>query len=425
MASFTAGSITGGTSRPFLRPVEAMQAFAADPSFRTPRTLDMFVPGLMRSPLVPPFMKSAASDLYLEPSVVTIPGGLTIVHNPAAGNNGDGHYANDIDRVLHSARAVGDVMIGGSVRMLETLPDRRERIDFLADYLHNLPETGWHYMLVVGGDATFADVVTAIVKSETGNRVIAVPLMGGTANDAGRMHGAKKPPNSILSFLRRAKPQRLDVGQVWINGVEQSAYLTQSFTFGASGELFHIMEQQRDKLKGPFKNLRYVPQLVREILKAKPFSIDMAGNELIVGDVVITGATGLGGISTIPLRSEGFMSYALPVDPTLPGILSLTGSIPLAEAVIRRMIGLAGFKEIALAGDFLTMKSERQVPIPTHEELEVTVTENSGTPKIRPTLNGDSIDVHVEHVMVQSLGRPVTTLALPDSELVVRQNPII
>ncbi|MBT3181146.1 MAG: hypothetical protein HN337_01415 [Deltaproteobacteria bacterium] len=421
-------SITGsqpGSIRPLRLPIDAMQqAFAAADVSTHSRVFSMLRPGLMRTPLIPRLFRYPATDLYAGPNLLSIPGGLTIVHNPKAGNNGNGSYANVIERTIDAARSTGDIAIRGAVGMLQTLPERRERISYISDYLNRIPETGWHYMLVVGGDATFADVVTAIAKSQVANRVIAVPLMGGTANDGGRMHGAARSPDKLLDFLKHAKPQRLDVGRVWLNGVEQEAYLTQSFTFGMSGELFYQMEQRRAELSGRYKNLQYIPTLLREIRDTKFFKVRVAGNELITGEVVVTGSTGLGGITNVPLRKDGFMTYVIPVDPRLPGVLSITGSTILVEAVLRKFVGLAGFKELALAGRFLTMSPERQVQLPLNDELEIFVTDNSEAPKIRAVLNGDSIDENVEHVRVRSLGRPVTTLALPDSELAIRQRPL-
>lgn len=356
-------------------------------------------------------------------NIVPAYGGASIFHNPHASGNADGKYAQAVMQTLSSARAMGDIVVRGGVDLIETSADGKTRIADVTKAIDAMDISDWHYVFVVGGDMTTAEVMTGVSRSKHVRRVVVVPLKGGTANDVATYNGVPASPSNLVDFLKRAGIQRLDMGSVEINGDPIDVFLIHSLGIGISGDLFSQVENLRAQQDGKISVSTYLRPLAENLLRAKGYVVEVNGQRFDTGEIVCSCTTGLGGITQFPMPTDGLKVFFGPMNMKRKGPLRLTSALVLFEAMIRKAIGTVGFRELAISGPLLSIDKDRQIAIPPGESLEFSIESHDGGPMrgIRGALNGDSVPGDITHVRVTSSGQPVMTLASPESDLATRR----
>lgn len=354
---------------------------------------------------------------------LTIYGNITIVHNPAAGSNRRGKFAFELARSINDARTNGALHMGKPIKMLETCADRSTRIASLAESFSASGREGLNYVLVVGGDGTFADAITAAAKSSMAHRTVVIPMKGGTANDFGRTSGAPSDPKRIIDFIRDGKILPLDVAEISINGETQESYLVHTLTTGASGRLFVKMEKGRGSRSGPFKNLFYLPGFFREIFTSNFFNAQLKNEVIPALEIVVLGCNSLGGVSSVPLPPEGFELVVPGGNPSGFGFLKYPFLATMAEVAMRKLMGSMGLSELALSGGLMMIDKRLVKHFSEGENFEIDLAGIDGQPTagIHTLLNGDIIHTDTRKIEVRPLGKLALTMAAPHSDLAIRK----
>lgn len=348
---------------------------------------------------------------------IILDGGMIVFYNPEAGGRSGYKSAAGVVSALGHQIDNGDLIIKGGLDLIKTEDDPGLRIPAMVKRLESSGRRKRLYVVVVGGDGTVAEVATAITESSSRENLYMIPLKGGIANDISRSVGAVKNPAKLAGWIAGAKTYMLDAAEVDINDQKQRTLLIHALTAGVSGELFTAMEEKRRSFSGFGMHLRYLPEMVRRIRKTRHFFAEVDSRDFITGEVIITGSTSLGGVATIPVPRNGFISMILPVNPFRNGLIRLTGVIPLSEGFWRKLIQFAGFRTFAQTGDVYFLDSDRQKKFGPGEEHYISF---SGD-RIRGVMNGDVIPEDIRSFKIKVLKPFVQVLAAPGSEMDLRK----
>ncbi len=200
------------------------------------------------------------------------------MHNPAAGSNRRGKFAFELARAINDARTNGALNMENPIKMLETCADRPTRIASLADAFSASGRDGLNYVLVVGGDGTFADAITAAAKSSTTHdsdtdegrnrqrlrKNIRGPIRSQTDN---RFH--KRLEKILPLDVAGGIDQRRNAGKLPGPHLDRRGIRTPVCK----------MERGRDSRTGPFKNLLYLPGFL-ERYSIKFFNVQLKNDDL-------------------------------------------------------------------------------------------------------------------------------------------------
>lgn len=155
--------------------------------------------------------------------------------------------------------------------------------------VEELMETGIDYLVGVGGDGTFSDVVNGYMKSSPKKRTqtILVAYPRGSGNDFSRTAGRVKNMEHLHQCIVNNEWQPLDVVKATYHEDDQPQirYYNNSFDIGLGGLVCQFMNRS-GKTWG--SNFTYFYNILRSFLFFKKIPVKVSGPELnFCGDVLL------------------------------------------------------------------------------------------------------------------------------------------
>ena len=148
---------------------------------------------------------------------------------------------------------------------------------------------GFDRIVIVGGDGTFNEAVSGVLKSGASPLIGYIPA--GSTNDFATSIGLKKQVVEAAVTVTRGKPRTIDIGR--FNG----RYFSYVASFGAFTSASYGVPQD---LKNAIGHAAYILSGIKEVVNIKPLSLTLETDEKTYSGDYIFGAvcnsTSMGGI---------------------------------------------------------------------------------------------------------------------------------
>jgi diacylglycerol kinase (ATP) len=149
------------------------------------------------------------------------------------------------------------------------------------EIVEELMEQGLDYLVGVGGDGTFSEVVNGymLAPKEARERTILAAYPRGSGNDFSRTAGKVQSMEHLYNLIKKGETNRLDIVEAtyFENGEQKVRYYDNSFDIGLGGLVCRFMNKS-GKTWG--SNFTYFYNILRSFLLYKRIPVELTSDEL-------------------------------------------------------------------------------------------------------------------------------------------------